>query len=149
MNGTRARPVILPLSAAVLLVAGVGACASSRAPAGPAMAVFVEVNNDITPPADLEIFVYPVGGDELDRIRLGVVAGASTRRFDATVLQDGWYYLQARRVLEVPAVPLPVGRPSVTSRWTTRRFVVRAETREMSWRVDTNSLAVGDGSGGG
>ncbi|HSG47316.1 MAG TPA: hypothetical protein VLA43_05785 [Longimicrobiales bacterium] len=145
----RYRVVLPPLAATLPLVLAVAGCASARAPAGPSMAVFLEVNNDITPPADLEIFLYPVGGDVWDRIEVGVVDGASTEEFDITVQEGGWYYLRALRVVDIPDAPYPMSRGRATTEWRSRRFTVRSDTRRLEWIIDTNSLTIHGGESGG
>lgn len=148
MNGIRwsRRPVAV--SAVVAALAGVFGCASGAVPAGPSLAIFVEVNNDVAPRADLEIFVYPVGGDDHDRIRLGVVQGASSRRFDVTLRAGERYFLWADRLLPVPDAPYPVSRPRQSVIQGSRRFIVREGVRGLTWRVGTNSLSMDEGQAG-
>lgn len=127
---------------------GLSACASYRTPTGPARSLPVEVNNDVAPAADLELFLYPVGGNDTDRIRLGLVQGSSRRRIEVPVVEGGWYYLRAVRVVDIPDAPYPVARRRATSSWTSRRFTVLAETRSLVWRVESNSLSVEEGPPG-
>lgn len=143
------KPSVIATPAVALLLLGAWGCASAGAPPGPLRAITVEVDNDVAPSADVEVFLYPVGGDNHDRIRMGILKGGSRGEFDVTVREGGWYYLRAARVLEVSAVDYPVSRPRATSLWNSRRFTVPADTRRVEWRITTNSLAIKSDEPGG
>lgn len=141
----RARLIALACAA---LVTGTTACAS--APRRPPRPVYltVEVTNDLAPPAGVEAFLYPVGGDDHDRIELGEVPQESTRQIDVTVPARGRYVLHARRLVPVPEVPFPVARPSATASWSSRHFTIGDETSRVAWRIGVGALRVEAGTGG-
>ena len=113
--------------AGTLTLVGTGACAGHHQIAqGPPRPIAVEINNNLTIPTELTVYIVTDQGGS--RYMLGTVPGAQTRTFTYTPVDLGqWYRFLAVR---------PLGNPISSPRFS----LADGETTTVAWTAVPNQV---------